>query len=94
MSNYQILRNDFTKDHAQHAIQLTLQYISQAMKEKDICINLKKEFESKYHDESCCWQVVCGEIFGCSLTHKTKSVISFRVTQLDSILYVFMFQSA
>ena len=94
MNNYQILRNDFTNDHAQHAIQWTLEYISQSMKEKDICTHLKKEFESKYNDESCCWQVICGEMFGCSLTHKTKSIISFRVTLTDSILHVFMFQSA
>jgi trehalose/maltose hydrolase-like predicted phosphorylase len=92
--NYKILKNDFTDDHIHQAIELTLQYVSQSMKEKDICSNLKREFESKYNDGSSCWQVICGEMFGCSLTHKTKSIISFQVTKKDSTFHVYMFQSA
>lgn len=40
--SYQILKNDFSEEHIQLALQLTQQYMSQAIKEKDICTNLKK----------------------------------------------------
>jgi len=97
-SSYKVLHNDMNDELIQHAIELTLDGVEKSLVEKDIATYLKKEFEIKYgKDEDgnrCCWQVICGDVFGCSLTHKTKTVMSFQVVKPLSTLHVFMYQSA
>ena len=87
---HKILHNDLSSDHAKIAIEMACEAISDSITEKDIAKKLKNKFETEYEG---CWHVLVGSNFGCSLTHKTKSVLRLQIVAATCTIYVIMFQS-
>ena len=75
-----IFTNDLSEKQTEDAMEISRECISTCKTEKDFATKMKKQFEAKHEGT---WQVICGVTFGCSLTHKTKSVLHFQIQQND-----------
>ena len=75
-----IFTNDLSEKQTEDAMDISRECIRNCKTEKDFATKMKKEFEAKHEGT---WQVICGVTFGCSLTHKTKSVLHFQIQYTD-----------
>lgn len=76
--------SDISDDMRNSAVEIAIKAIEAHVTEKDIALQIKREFDKKH---SPTWQCIVGRQFGAEVQHETKHFIYFYLGQLAILLW-------